>query len=544
MLNYGLYTRKSDDDRTVTEKSIRDQLTELKSLKEREGLHVVKTWEESMSAKIPNVRPDYTEMIKFIERGIINALLVWSINRLIRNMEEGGKLVQLFVDGKIKEIRTPFGTYRTGDNILPLVVEAASAAQFSIDHSNNVTRGMKGKFARGGCNYKIPQGYMNARDPFNDNIGIIVKDPQRFDLIRKAWDLFLTGSYTPVQVIDTLNNVWGYRTKQTKKKPSGPLGRNYGYYLFRTKTYLGYVKEKGVWKKAPEVEPMITPDEYARAQELMKRHKKIKQSRHTHDLTYTGLMRCGYCAQQVTGEVKKISSGLWENYHCSDSYGKCTKAGIPRKQVEVTISHALEKLTIDEDMCAVALRNIARDLDSQTGKIRSLYEQQNTALEQIESKLGNLADMWINGLMRDEQLYREKEVELTKERNNLVAEVEKMRNELERMRANAMAASNFVVFARDNFKIASEERKREIAHALGIRYVFYGKEKEIELEIHPLLVEIVTFAREAASSFALAESGYTKEKTGVLAPALSSGGPQEIRTPDPLGANEVLYQLS
>ena len=524
MLNFGEYSRKSDDDKTVTEKSIGDQLAELAPIIGRERLSIYKTWEESKSAKIPGQRPGYAEMIRLIERGVINAIICWHINRLVRNMEEGGKLVQLFIEGKIQEIRTPSATYRTGDNILPLVIEAASATQFSLDHTKNVNRGMKSKFAKGGCNYKVPQGYLNGRDPINPDVGVILRDPKRYDLIRKAWDMFLTGAYTTPQVIRTLNDVWGYRTKQTKELPSRPLDADtYGYHLFANPFYAGYVREKGRIVAIPGFEPMVTADEFARAQVLLGRASR--QSPHRHSYPYTGLMVCGYCGRQITGEKKAISTGIWENYHCSDPDNACTKRGMAKKDVEETVLAALDSVTIDRELCQIALDNIVEDLSSQTGPIRTLYEQQNAALVQSEARLDNLAEGWIAGVMRDPVAYKAKEDKLVAERNRLVIAVERCRTDLERMRANAMAASNYIIFARDNFMVGSDERKREIAHALGTQYVFYGREKRIELEVHPLLLELVKFANLIKSSLEPTKSGSTKEKPGDFSPGLSSGGP-------------------
>jgi site-specific DNA recombinase len=544
MLRYGVYARKSDDDKSVTEKSISDQLAELSLIMQRDGLNVLNgcTWKESKSAKVPRMRPLYSEMIRLIEEGTIDAILCWHINRLVRNMEEGGKLAQLLIDGKVREIRTPSAIYRTGDNIMPLVIEAASATQFSLDHTKNVNRGMDSKFAKGGCNYKVPQGYRNGRHPLNSNIGTIEKDPQRYDLIRKGWDMFLTGAYTPVQVIQVLNDVWGYRTKQTKKLASASLGENYGYSLFSNPFYAGYVRQNGKLVRITEVEPMVTPDEFSKAQEMLKGHKT--QAYRSHEYPYTGLMLCGYCGKQITGEKKNISTGVWENYHCSDPMGGCTKKGMARAAVESKVIEALESITIDEELCQIALRNICRELDSQTGKVSSLYEQQNQTLVQLESRLSNLADMWISGLMKDERLYKEKEEELTGERNGLVIKVDGCRTELEKMRANAIAASNYIVFARDNFMVAKDRRKREIAHALGTTYTFYGKEKEIEITVDPLLVEVVKYAKEVRISLALEFLGSDKQKIGTLQPEVLPGGPEETRTPYLGNANAALYQMS
>ena len=61
--------------------------------------------------------------------------------------------------------------------------------------------------------------------------------------------------------------------------------------------------------------------------------------------------------------------------------------------VEHKIIDALEGITVDPELCQIALDNICEDLDSQTGKVQSLYVQQNDTLGQLELQLGKLADM-------------------------------------------------------------------------------------------------------------------------------------------------------
>ena len=138
--------------------------------------------------------------------------------------------------------------------------------------------------------------------------------------------------------------------------------------------------------------------------------------------------------------------------------------------------------------------------------------------------------------MRDAALYQEKEAQLTQEKNALLFETERIRQELEHMRSNAIAASNYVVFARDNFMAAPDKRKREIAHALGIKYIFYGKEKEIELEIDPLLLELVRYAKALKTPLEAAKSGSDKEKKPAFAGFVPSGGPKGslLEVPDRL----------
>lgn len=58
-----------------------------------------------------------------------------------------------------------------------------------------------------------PEGYLNDR--INKTI---YKDPVRFPLLRKAIDLMLTGEYSVQQILEIMNNEWGYRTVKRKKK--------------------------------------------------------------------------------------------------------------------------------------------------------------------------------------------------------------------------------------------------------------------------------------------------------------------------------------
>lgn len=530
MLKYAIYVRKSDDDKSVTEKSIREQLEEVQAVVDREHLNIAKTFEESKSAKKPNNRPLYREMISMIENGEIDAIVCYHINRLARNMEEGGKLVQLLIDGTIKEIRTPYGVHKSGDNIIAIVVESAQATQYSLDLVKAVTRGMDGKLKRGGWNHIAPQGYLNARDPMNPDVGIIVKDPQRYDLIRKAWDMALTGAYTVAQITYTLDKVWGYRRRQTRKTGGGPLSDTAVSEILSNIFYAGFVRSKGQTYKGLHFDiAMVTPDEFARVQEIL--GKSPTQSAKKHVYPYTGLMLCAYCGQQITAETKTVKSNgkRWVGYHCADSYNRCTQRGMTHKFVEDEIITKLESITIDEELCDIAIDNIVRGLGSQVKPVEALYAQQHQTLEDCEAELDNLAQMWIKGLEKDENRYKAQRAKIIDRRDKLTIEAAKAHAELERARANAIAAGNFIKFARTEFMIALPERKREIAHALGFTYTFYGREKKLEIEVHPILVEVVKFIKANEPALELQRRRFTtgsdKQKTGLLQPISSFGGP-------------------
>lgn len=495
MLRYALYTRKSDERREVTEKSTGEQLAACRALAPGLGV-IVREFEESKSAKRPGVRPLFDEMIRMVEKGEINAILCWKVDRLARNMKEGGAVSQLLIDGHLREIRTPHACHKPGDNILPLVLETATSTQYSLDLKVNVVRGLGGHFARGGWNACAPQGYRNDRDLINPKVGIVIADEPRFTLIRKGWDMMLTGAYSPGEVARTLNEVYGYRTRKTLERGGTKLSRSYAYKIFTNPFYAGYTWYKGSVR--PGVHPaMVTEAEFGRVQDMLK--ASMVPHAQTHEFAYTGLMRCGCCGAMVTAELHMIkaaggSKKPYRFYRCADSKGNCTKRGLSERLVEEAIERALSGLSVEPELCRIAEENLLRSLKHQSDAAGAVYAQQNAALEEVEQQQGRLMSLWLRGLLTDEDRYRATEAKLAKEKQDLLLKAGACRDELGRMRANAEAGFRYLRYARNSFLVGDARRRREIAKVLAEEYVFFGREKRVEIKLKPLLVEVVRYA--------------------------------------------------
>lgn len=521
MFKYGIYTRKSDDDRSVTEKSIGEQMAECKKLTLHHDLVATREWEESKSAKYPSRRPQYSEMISLVKKGEIQGIVCWHINRLVRNMEEGGTLAQLLIDGVLKEIRTPSAVYRTGDNIMPLVIEAASATQYSLDHAKAVSRGKEGSFRAGGCTNKAPQGYRNARDLLNLKKGVIEIDPERFETVKRAWRLMLTGTSTLRRVVDTMNETWGFRTRPTKKQGNTKLSYTGAYLMFRNPFYAGFVRLKGELVKGNH-EPMITAAEFEQVQRIISRNSfsapRVKA------YAFTGLMRCAHCGKQITAETKTLRNGsLWENYHCSDAHLKCTKLGMSRSKVEARIVEELDSLHIDPDFLAAAEGNLRRNLQCDLDGVEKLLNTQVETIAQVDARLEKLYDMWMGGLITDETTFKRLEEKELDAKSKLRIETAKVQGRLTTMRSNLDGAFKFLRKAQEEFQIPDERRKKELASAMASSYVFDGKTKAIHIQIHPILVGLVSYARKI-SGLEPQESGSEIQKEQAFMKPVLFGG--------------------
>ena len=191
-IKYFLYSRKSSESEDRQVQSIDDQINRLKRIADDLNIEVVKIYTEAKSAKKPNNRPIFDEMVERIEKGDASGILCWQINRLSRNPIDSGKLSWLLQRGVLKSIQTIDRQYLPEDNVLLFSVESDVANQYILDLSKNTKRGLQSKLEKGWQNGIAPLGYLNDKE----NKTIII-DPERFNLVRKMWDLMLTGNYTP-----------------------------------------------------------------------------------------------------------------------------------------------------------------------------------------------------------------------------------------------------------------------------------------------------------------------------------------------------------
>ncbi len=348
---YFVYARKSSESEDRQVQSIDDQVNRLKQVASAINLKVVDTITEAKSAKKPNNRPLFTEMLRRLEKGEANGILCWQLNRLSRNPVDSGEIQWLLQQGIIKSIRTPDREYLPEDNALIYAVESGTANQYIIDLKKGVRRGLQSKLEKGWMPGSAPLGYLNTKTEIRGE-NYIVKDEERFSLIRKAWDLMLTGHYTPPQIAEILNNKWGFRTRQTKRKGGRPMAKSTIYAIFTNQFYTGLVPYMGQVYEGKH-EPMITVDEFDRVQVILGRKGKPRPKRHT--FAFTGCIHCGECDCMVTA-IEKTKIIKRDNALKTFIYYYCTrqKKDTPCSQrkvisgdnLELAIENEIEKYTI------------------------------------------------------------------------------------------------------------------------------------------------------------------------------------------------------
>ncbi len=475
-MRYILYARKSSESEDRQVQSIDDQLRVLRELADRKGLEIVVELTEAHSAKAPGTRRVFAELLDRIMKEEADGILTWSINRLSRNPVDSGQISWLLQLGTLKSIQTIDREYQPEDNTLIMAVETGVANQYIIDLRKAVIRGMDGKAKRGWFPGKPPQGYrVNA-----ETREIEPYDPQ-FTLLRQAWDLLLTGTYTVPQIREKLS-AWGY-SAHPRKGDRRIFSESHLYRLFDNPFYYGTFLYKGE-EFCGNHQPMVSREEFKRAQSII--HGEMHVQAQKHEFAFTGLIRCGTCGCSITAE-RKIKNYLstkrtavYEYYRCTKRRGSCSECCVTGKQIEDSIAASLDSYAIKPDWKDWLAETIHEYFMGESGKDRLKNLSQRSAQEECDKKLDGLIEMRLARELTQEE-YQRKRTQLIEAKHQLDEEAKRHETE----RKALISALGFLSTSSERFKLDDPKLKRQVAITFGMKYVL--TQGTLKVSPHPIL---------------------------------------------------------
>lgn len=381
-LKHFIYCRKSSEDEDRQILSIDAQLRELKDYAQKCGLHIVHIFFESKSAHKPG-RDVFDEMIQRIEAGEADALLVWQINRIARNALDGGKVIWMMDEGKIKQIDTPHKQYRNnGDDKFFMTLEFGMAKKYSDDLSDSVKRGIRQKYERGEYPNYAPIGYLNTKINGHCNIS---PDPERASLVAKLFGEYATGKYSLGQMEKIIAS-WGLKTRVNK-----PVSKSHLYRILQKDVYYGWYWHGGEIHKG-SYQPLIDKSIFNRVREVLKNKSKPKKL--YQDWAYAQLLKCGCgCGSSIIFETKKKyykGTDRWAEYtyaRSSKRCGKCNQEGISLSELEEQITEKLERISIDEETWALGIKLLNAKYENEAKERATIVANRQREWQRLQDEL-------------------------------------------------------------------------------------------------------------------------------------------------------------
>lgn len=471
-LRYRLYARKSTDTEDRQVQSLEDQVKYMQERAKELGLNIIgKPIRESKSAKRPNNRPLFSEMLQEIEEGKIDGIICWKIDRVSRNPTDSGHIQQLLQDEKIKHILAMDRSYFPEDNSIVFSVEASQANEYVRKLAVDTKRGMQSKAEKGDKPGVPPVGYLNDRIEKK-----VIADPDRFTAMRMLWDKMLTGTYSIAQLVHVADKELHITTPVRGKTGGKPISYSTLCVIFKNRFYTGQLPFKD--QLFPGNHPaMISEEEFEQVQQIIDPSHTTRPKGKTYNFQLRNLFLCGECGFAITVEQKqKLIKSTGETktyiyYHCTGKNKniKCTqpKTHVTEDELLTQIKDKLSKFTIDPDFYKLAIERLALEEDEVVDKNNTKTQAHERAIKKAETSITNLRRMRYSGEADDDSWY--------------FAEVQTLEDELERLqdarnkdeykarnwRAVADETFTFARYAKEDFDGDDLEKKRSVVMKLG-----------------------------------------------------------------------------
>ncbi|HEX8167170.1 MAG TPA: recombinase family protein [Beijerinckiaceae bacterium] len=403
-MKYFIYCRKSTEAEDRQALSIESQLSSLrKAFGANPDVEIAHVYEEAFSAKAPG-RPLFEEMLSRIERAEAAGIVAWAPDRLARNSIDGGRLIYLLDRGVLRDLKFATSTFEnTSQGKFMLQIMFGQSKYYSDALSENVRRGNRTKIEKGWRPNSAPLGYRN--DPTTKTI---VPDPTHFPLIRRIFDLILTGAANPRQIASIARDQWGFRTPIRKRSGGRPLARSTIYRILENPFYAGLIRWGGELFPGKHI-PVISIAEFEQVRAILRRAAQPRSKRYT--FPYTGLIRCGACGLSVTAEHKINRLGRrYVYYHCSRQRpGGCPEPYLEVRALEQQLVDFLRTISLPPAIHGWAMKQLAgHEHDRRVyeeARERSLMATRND----MEAQLRELTALRLRRLLSDEEFSAERE---------------------------------------------------------------------------------------------------------------------------------------
>ena len=416
VLRVALYVRVSSQEQADEGYSIGEQTERLKKYAEAMGWEIYKIYVDPGYSGGNMDRPGLDEMIKDVEAGKIDTVVVYKLDRLSRSQFDTLFLIEKVFLANNTDFVSMTENFNTNSPLgRAMIGFLAVFAQLEKDKINERTimgkeaRAKEGKWG-GGSSEPIGYDYNIATEELEIN------EYERMQIL-EAVELFLAG--TPLRTICRIFDEKGYvyrgRSKKTHKWDPKRLK-----YIFSSKVYLGYISYGGEWYKGSHT-PIYDQETYDKLEKLLtsrsemyEEHKKKCSEQTTYLGSFLYCKRCGARYAKQSGGTRK--KGVYNLYYCCYSRSKkvpkmvkdpnCKNKNWKMNELDNLVIDEIKKLAVDPEYYHVirkeksdrldapskidVLKTEIDKLDDQISRFMDLYGIGKFTIDQVSSKIDPL----------------------------------------------------------------------------------------------------------------------------------------------------------
>lgn len=395
-----IYCRVSTEEQASEGYSIAAQLQTLRQYAQLYGWEVAEEYiDEGISGKNISGRPAMRKLVADVEMDKFQAVLVWKISRLSRNMLDTLTLLDKFEDYGIKFVSYS-ENFDTGSPIGRLVVQLmASIAEMERNTlSENVKLGMKQRALEGSWNGGIVFGYDTVKKE-------LVINEKEAEVVKLIYHMYADGK--GLRAISNHLNKVGYKTKRNRQFSINGVAQILDNVIYNGR--ISWLKVEN-WdtkrRKGKNPNPIVVDGKHEAiiSNELWsivqarRKSKSFKQRQSNEPFLLSGLLRCPDCGQgmvpSITTYTRKDGTKRKHRYYvCGNFHNKgssaCKANSIKAYEAEDAVIGRIETFLSKKKRFYKVLQDInSTSVDSldRLKKELELIEEQLSEIESLQSR--------------------------------------------------------------------------------------------------------------------------------------------------------------
>jgi site-specific DNA recombinase len=365
----GIYARISSD-REGLQLGVQRQVEDCRALAERRKWPVVKVYiDDDVSAYKSRIRPAYQQMLADLRNGVLDAVIVWNLDRLHRQPKELEEFFDICDAAQVVDLASVAGDINLGsdDGRFHARILGAVARKESDDKSRRLKRkhlelAQNGKVAGGGTR---PFGYESDRRTIVPEEAAVIRDLARRVLAGDSL-LSLCRDLTARGVPTVKGGRWTVQVLRNVLM-SGRIS--------------GQREHNGEIVATAEWEGIITPDETDRLRRILADPER-PANRTPRRYLLNRLVRCGRCGAMLISRPRGDGK---RRYVCNKAPGLPGCGGI------AIVADELEQFIVDAMLYSLDTPELAASLAAAPAASEGDAAEARRALDEAHAQLEELA---------------------------------------------------------------------------------------------------------------------------------------------------------
>lgn len=528
-----IYARVSTEEQASEGYSINAQLQTLRQYANLYNWEIVDEYvDEGISGKNITGRPAMQRLVADVEQEKFQAVLVWKISRLSRNMLDTLTLLDKFEDYGVKFISYS-ENFDTSSPIGRLVVQLmASIAEMERNTlSENVKLGMKQRALEGSWNGGVIFGYDSIEKE-------LVINKEEAEVVKQIFTLYTQGK--GLKAIANQLNKNGYRTKRDRHFSINGVATILDNPVYNGK--ISWLKVENWDKKRRRgrndnpilVEGQheaIINDELWSLVQSRRKSKSFKQRQSNEPFLLSSIIRCPDCGQGMVPSITTytLSDGTKRKhryYVCSDFHNKgsaaCKANSVKAYDAENALFQRIEsflsnKQKFDETINSLTktsietIKILKKELEETDLKLEETLALQNRYLEAFEQNL-----FPVTVLQERLQKVAIEKSEIEQKRNKLITEISKSDTKVIPPELVHLLLEKFV----EVYKSSTRDKQKQLLQLL-VKQITVGRTNDHLRQIDKVELEFDFTEVNLSNTFTLIHMLYLEtEKEGLSTPPI------------------------